>query len=115
MKQCKLCKKEFRGRKDKIYCTTKCKTEYHLRLSEVTLKATKRIDKILHRNRSILLEVIGKNKKQIKIARSLLDHKGFKWSFHTHTHINKSGKMVTYLYDHSWILFSDQEVLITKI
>lgn len=115
MKQCKLCKKEFSGRKDKIYCSTKCKSDYHIRLAEVTSHATRSIDKILHRNRSILLEIIGKNKKQIKVHRSLLDQKEFKWSFHTHTHINKHGKIVTYLYDHSWILFSDQEVLITKI
>ncbi len=115
MKACKLCKKEFRGRKDKVYCSIQCKTIYHRRLSEVTSKATKKIDKILHRNRSILLELIGKNKTQIKVSRALLDQKEFKWSFHTHIHMNKHGKRVTYLYDHSWILFSDQEVLITKI
>lgn len=115
MKKCKLCKKEFRGRKDKVYCTVQCKSEYHRRLSTVTLNATIQIDKILHRNRSILLELVGKSKRQIKVNRALLDRKGFKWSFHTHMHTNKRGKVVTYLYDHSWILFSDQEVLISKI
>lgn len=115
MKKCKLCKAEFRGRKDKMYCSISCKSEYNSRLNEATSIATKRIDKILHRNRSILLEIIGKNVKQIKVTRDLLDAKGFKWGFHTHTHVNNNGKTVSYLYDHSWLLFSDQEVLITKI
>lgn len=115
MKKCKLCKTEYRGRKDKIFCTVKCKSQYYIKLNEATTRATKRIDKILHRNRSILLEIIGKNRKQIKINRALLDKKKFNWGYHTHTHTNNQGKLVTYLYDHSWILFSDQEVLISKI
>ncbi len=114
MKKCRMCKSDFRGRKDKVFCSVKCKSNYHHRLNEATLLATVRIDKILHRNRSILLELLGKNKIQFKIHRSLLDKKNFKWDYHTSTHVNVQNKLVTYVYDISWILFSDQEVLIRR-
>lgn len=112
---CRLCKSSFSGRSDKIFCSVKCKSDYHLRLNEVTNEASRRIDKILHRNRSILLELIGKNGTQKKVPRSQLDAKKFNTSFITHYHINSQNKMVHYVYDFSWMLFSDQEVLIKRI
>lgn len=114
MKECRMCRTSFRGRKDKVFCSVKCKSNYHRKLSEVTLDATIKVDKILHRNRSILLELLGKNIIQLKVSRELLDKKNFKWDYHTNTHINVQGKLVTYLYDISWIIFSDQEVLIRR-
>ena len=114
MKKCKICKSVYRGRKDKIFCSVKCKSDYHRKLNEVTLDDTFRIDKILHRNRSILLEKLGKNKVQLKVDRSLLDKKNFKWDYHTSTHVNVQNKLVTYLYDISWLLFTNQEVLISR-
>ena len=109
-----MCKSAYRGRKDKIFCSVKCKSDYHRKLNEVTLDDTFRIDKILHRNRSILLEILGKNKVQLKVDRSLLDKKNFKWDYHTSTHVNVQNKLVTYLYDISWLLFTNQEVLISR-
>jgi len=115
MKKCKLCKTEFRGRKDKMFCSVACKNEYHIALREVTTQATKNIDRILHRNRSILLEILGKNKKQLKIDRAILDKKKFNYTYITHYHMNKQNKKVHYVYDFSWMVFSDQEVLIRRI
>ena len=112
---CKLCKTKFVGRSDKMFCSVKCKSIYSYRLRSVTKVATQEIDKILHRNRSILLEILGKNKVQTKIERSLLDRKKFNFSYITHYHINNQGKTVHYLYDFSWMIFSDQEILIKRI
>ncbi len=115
IRKCKLCQENFTGRSDKIFCKIKCKSEYYIRLNEVTINVSKRIDRILHRNRSILLEILGKNKKQIKVTRLLLDKKRFNWHYITHYHINSRQKMVHYLYDLSWVMFSDQEVLIARV
>lgn len=79
------------------------------------MDATKAIDIILHRNRSILLEVLGKNKTQIKLDRAVLDKKKFNYSYITHYHKNNQGKTVHYVYDFSWMIFSDQEILIKRI
>ena len=87
---------------------------YHSKLKKVTHDAAADIDKILHRNRSILLEILGKNKSYIKVYRSVLDNKKFNWTYITHYHINTQGKTVHYLYDFSWMIFSDQEVVIRR-
>ena len=114
-RKCKMCKIEINGRRDKIFCSVRCKSDYHEKLTKVTLTAADRIDKILHRNRSILLELMGKSGLQIKIPKIELDKKKFNWTYITHHHINNQGKEVRYLYDFSYIVFSDQEVLIKRV
>lgn len=59
-RKCKICKKNLVGRRDKIFCSTEYKNYYHRRLREVTNKAAFEIDGFLKRNRSILLELLGK-------------------------------------------------------
>jgi len=113
-KQCKLCKKEITGRRSKIFCDQYCKAEYHYRLKKVNNVATEKIDKILHRNRAILLETMGKNNHRKKIHKIKLDSKKFNYSYVTAYHINSQKKMVNHIYDFSWIIFSDEEILIIR-
>lgn len=85
-----------------------------MKLAKVTTLATKKIDSILHRNRSVLLEILGKNTKQKKVNRIILDKKNFKYSYMTGFHVNNQGKTVHHVYDFSWLIFSDEEVLIVR-
>jgi hypothetical protein len=112
---CRLCKQPFTGRADKIFCSATCKAQYHIKLNKVTVEASSRIDTILHRNRSILLELMGKEGKQKKMDKKILDAKKFNWTYITHYHVNAQNKTVHYVYDFSWMIFSDQEVLIKRI
>jgi hypothetical protein len=114
-KNCRLCKAPFQGRSDKIFCSVTCKSVYHIKLNHVTNVASEKIDKILHRNRSILLELMGKNSTQKKIERKFLDAKKFNWHYITTYHINSNNKFVNYVYDFSWMIFSDQEILIRRV
>jgi hypothetical protein len=113
-RQCKICKKPIVGRSDKVFCSIDCKNQYSIKLAGVTRAATKKIDGILHRNRSILLEILGKNLHQKKINRLILDQKNFKYDYITGYHVNINGKTVHHVYDFSWLIFSDDEVLITR-
>lgn len=112
---CKLCKKKFTGRSDKIFCTIQCKSTYHNLLDKATKKATGEIDKILHRNRSILLEILGKNRNYRKVKKELLDKKKFNYTYVTAYHLNSQNKMVNYMYDFKWSIFSDQEIAIRRL
>ena len=114
-RKCKVCSNEITGRTDKLFCSTKCKNYYHLNLRKATKQATEQIDKILHRNRSILLELMGKNKTQIKIKRIVLEKKKFNYLYHTHLHVNSHGKTFYYVYDFAWMSFSDDEILIRRV
>lgn len=104
----------MRGRRDKLFCSVNCKNYYHSNLRSVTVKASKKIDIILHRNRSILLELLGKNGTQKKIKRIDLERKHFKFKYLTHFYKNKHGKTYHYVYDFAWMEFSDDEVLILR-
>ena len=111
---CRLCKKKFTGRADKIFCSVDCKNDYHVRLRRVTVQATRSIDKILHRNRSILLEIMGKRSRQKKVKRMELEQKKFHFNYITGYTINKQGKTYHHIYDFSYMTFSDETVLIVR-
>jgi len=112
--KCKICKKTILGRSDKIFCSVKCKNYYHVNLRRVTAIEVKDLDKVLHRNRSILLEIMGKHKTQKKINRIELVKKKFHFKYITHFHINSKGKMYHHIYDFAWMEFSDDEILIIR-
>ncbi|MEQ8623956.1 MAG: hypothetical protein RJQ00_03845 [Vicingaceae bacterium] len=114
MSKCKICKKILKGRADKIFCSVTCKNLYHVTLRKVTKTTAKSIDEILHRNRSILLEILGKNAVQKKVNRLILSRKKFNYKHLTHFNINSKGKMYHYLYDIAWMEFSDDEILIVR-
>lgn len=112
--KCKICSKQLVGRRDKLFCSVKCKNFYHVNLRKVTAVEVEKIDSILHRNRSILLEILGKNKVQITVERIMLEKKNFTFKYHTHQHINSKGKMYYYIYDFAWMEFSNDEILIIR-
>ena len=113
-KKCKVCLKPLKGRIDKIFCSSLCKNEYHKHLRYASKHAAIEINGFLKRNYSILSEVLGKNKSQIKIYRNILEKKNFKFKYHTHYQINSKNKMYHYVYDLAWMEFSDDEILIVR-
>lgn len=114
MPKCKICSTEFFGRSDKKFCSLRCKNYYHVNLRKVTDKAVKEIDTILHRNRSILLEILGKTAGQKKIDKLVLEKKKFNFFYRTHMTVNSAGKTYNYVYDLAWMEFSDNSILIVR-
>lgn len=112
---CKLCKKKLTGRVDKIFCGQGCKNDYHVKLRRVTNIATKDIDAILHRNRSILLEIMGKRGVKKTTNRSVLDEKKFNFNYMTGYYVNNKGKTYHYVYDFSYMVFSEDKILINRM
>jgi hypothetical protein len=112
--KCKICNKLVKGRSDKKFCSQRCKNYYHVNLRKVTAIAVKDIDTILHRNRSILLEVLGKNSLQKKVPRIIFEKKKFNFKYNTHSHVNSHQKTFYWVYDFGWMSFSDDEVLIVR-
>jgi hypothetical protein len=112
--KCKICNKLVKGRSDKEFCSLRCKNYYHFNLRKATNIAVKDIDIILHRNRSILLEVLEKNLLQKKIPRMVLEKKKFNFKYNTHSHINSKNKTFFWVYDFGWMSFSDDDILIVR-
>jgi len=72
------------------------------------------LDKVLHRNRSILLEIVGPKAVKKMVLRSDLVKNKFQFKFVTHYNINSKGKTYNHVYDFAWMEFSDDEILIIR-
>jgi hypothetical protein len=57
---------------------------------------------------------MGEDKCKIKIPRIILDRKKFNYDYFTGTYVNSRGNTYHHVYDFSWMIFSDQEVLIVR-
>lgn len=113
-RKCPMCKKVVQGRLDKKWCSVECKSRYHRKLHKVTLAATLDVDRILHRNRSILLELMGKDRVQKKFDQDVLDQKKFSYKYFTSRTVNNRGKEYLHIYDFRYMLFSDHTVLVIR-
>lgn len=111
---CKVCRQLLRGRSDKIFCSLHCKNHYHANLRRATKRAAYTTDKILHRNRSILLEIMGNHRRQQQVDRKVLDKKKFNYHYLTGYYLGKTGKIYHYVYDFSWVLLAGGKVRIFK-
>ena len=114
MANCKVCNQKLSGRSDKKFCSVNCKNRYHIELRKATNIAVADIDKILHRNHSILYEILDDKKAQVKISRLILDKKKFNFKYHTHFNATAKGRIYYYVYDLAWVEFSDDEVLVVN-
>ena len=114
IRSCRMCQIPPVGRSDKVFCSIACKNEYHVKLRRATSGVVRETNKMLHRNRSILLELMGKNSRQKKVDRLLLEKKKFRFNYHTGSYLNTRGKTYHYVYDFAWMEFSDQEILIMR-
>jgi len=86
-----------------------------MKLNKVTMDAALRIDKILHRNRSILLEIMGKDSDYKIVNRAILDSKKFNFSYSTQHYNGEQSQVINFIYDFSWVLTNEQDVLIRRI
>ncbi|PWH86553.1 hypothetical protein DIT68_04770 [Brumimicrobium oceani] len=114
MKNCKICSKRLVGRSDKLFCSLKCKNYYHTDLRRKTALVAKDIDKMLHRNRSIIYELLGSKNHFVKIKRVELDKKKFHFNYYTHQNTNKEGRVYNWLYDIGWFEYSTEEMFLLK-
>lgn len=110
---CQHCTKKMTGRSDKKFCSAKCKNGFHKNLRAFNKSVVNKIDGILHRNYSILVEMTkSKKHKQMKVPRINMEKAGFNFNYITGTYENNQGKTYHYIYDFAWMEFSTQEILI---
>ena len=112
---CKVCGKLLEGRRDKKYCNLVCKNQYAADMRALHRDEVRIEMKFLLRNRTILKELLDQESlKKKKIKRTALEQLGFRFENFTGTYTNKQNKLYHYIFDYSWMEFSDKEVLILK-
>jgi hypothetical protein len=114
LRRCKLCQTAYDGRRDKIFCSTGCKSDYHNHLRAHSRKVAQPTDKILHRNRSVLFEMMEGSPKQKKVDRDALAKKNFRFEYITGFYENEHGKRYHLVYDFAWMGFKSGKIMIVK-
>lgn len=98
VKVCKECKTEFAGRLNQTFCTSSCKSKYNNRFARIKRNATKDIDYILHKNRSVLLSHYH-NDPEKSIPKDKLAAQDFEFKYHTHMDTNEKGEKCSFYYE----------------
>lgn len=104
-KKCPICSAVVKGRIDKIFCSTKCKSidQYEKRQETETFYLT--VEKQLRTNRKILKKY---NKSGFTtIRKSKLISEGFNPKFFTHYWKNKKGDVYLFIYEYGFLNLQD--------
>ncbi|MBT3424563.1 MAG: hypothetical protein HOD63_17515 [Bacteroidetes bacterium] len=109
-KVCKFCNKSFKGRADKLFCSTDCRTAFHNSVKNKDEDFIRSLNKILRKNRSILKYVSPKGK--TTVAKSFLSDLDFNFDFYTDHRTTKNGNTYVYCYDYGYLVLEDEKILI---
>ncbi|MGK0389948.1 MAG: hypothetical protein ACI94Y_002693 [Maribacter sp.] len=105
----------MKGRADKQYCNTACKNAYNYEKKKTGSISVMAVDKILHANHKVMEQIFeGEQRKYFKLSKIALSNMGFNFSYHTGTYLNSKKKTYHYIYDYSWMEFSNQEVMVVR-
>lgn len=107
---CHECGHVLNGRRDQKYCSDQCRNTYNNRHYSDLLHKNRKINRILHANKLILLELAQHKRKKHPIR--IFQEKGFQFEFHTHTRISKAGQTIFYCYDYGYLRIHEDCYLI---
>lgn len=111
---CQFCNKVTVGRAGKKFCSADCKAKAHKQKKNANkVEIVQEINKILAKNRDILLSIIEEHK-QKTVPRIQLSKQGFDFKYFTGTYLNRQGKTYHYIYDCAWMEFSTQDIMIVR-
>lgn len=113
-RKCRMCTKKVIGRIDKLFCSPNCKNSYHSQLKRVTREVTYITDQILHRNRNILLLLLGEEKRKLYIHKFELERRKFNFKHITHLKTSKHGSTFFCVYEFVWIELDNERIYIQK-
>lgn len=101
IRHCLLCQNVLFGRSDKKFCDDHCRNEFHNEKARKVSSHTRPINRILQRNRRILMQFHSKF--QHKVTRQQLSTAGFNFDYFTHIKRLKDGKSQIFCYDQGYL------------
>jgi hypothetical protein len=111
---CPECKEPIIGRKDKKFCGDVCRTAYHNNVSHQSDSSMRAINKVLIKNRRILLEVTSKRSKGNTTDVHFLQDLGFDFSYYTHCRPYRSSQVIVFCYEVGYIRNEENKVQILR-
>jgi len=111
-KKCMECERRVRGRADKKFCSAICRNTYHNRKNGYTTHMVRKINKVLRRNRAILLQYgpMGKT----SISGKQLSARGFDFQYYTSRGEDPNGKAYYFCYDQGYVMEGEDRYLLIE-
>ncbi len=112
-KKCLYCNETLKGRTDKVFCDSQCRSAYHNKNISSNEAFIKEVNKTLRKNRSILRYICPEGRATIR--KKALEDRGFDFRYYTHTWVSTNSKN-TYLfcYDYGYLPIDEDKVLIIQ-
>ncbi len=96
---CQCCAQVLHGRMDKKFCDEGCRNNFNNQQNSVENKEIRIINRILKRNRAILLALFALEKKPTKVDRECLLLEGFNFRYMTQQGVGSDGQSYQICYD----------------
>ena len=96
---CLCCGLGLHGRTDKKFCDDGCRNTFNNQQNSVQNKEIRLINRILKRNRAILLGLLALEKKPTKVDRECLLLEGFNFRYMTQHGVGSNGQSYQICYD----------------
>ena len=96
---CQCCAQVLYGRLDKKFCDEGCRNNFNNQQNSVQNKEIRLINRILKRNRAILLGLLALEKKPTKVDRECLLLEGFNFRYMTQHGVGSNGQSYQICYD----------------
>ena len=109
---CKYCDRELKGRSDKRFCDSSCRSAYHNANKKVYDPLIKEVNKRLLRNRHILklFHQHGSRKCSMRV----LKFNGFDFELHTSIVAAEHNKLAYYCYDLGYIPVDEEHCILIE-
>ena len=96
---CQCCAQVLHWRMDKKFCDEGCRNNFNNQQNSVENKEIRIINRILKRNRAILLGLLALEKKPTKVDRECLLLEGFNFRYMTQHGVGSNGQSYQICYD----------------
>lgn len=109
---CQSCGQILQGRTDKKFCDDGCRNNFNNQQNSIQNKEIRVINRVLKRNRAILLALLSEGKKPTKVDRECLLLEGFNFRYMTHQEAGPAGQLYQICYDVGLISLKNMDYLI---
>lgn len=114
-KICQHCSNPFAGRRDKKFCSPKCRFDFHIngKAKNFHVPFVRKVTDILIKNRAILQSLL-EGKTSTKATKTLLIERGFNFKYSTHSFSPSPEKTYQYCFDYGYLQLKNDWCLIVK-
>ncbi len=111
-KTCLECNEPLKGRIDKKFCSDACRNSYNNKQNNESHNLVRKINRILAKNRKILVELNTKDK-TTRFKTDLINQ-GFDFNYYTNTYTTKNGKIYFFCYEQGYLELDNNKFLLVK-